>query len=215
MTDFETARERMIARDIADRGLTEPALLAAFRAVPRELFVAESDAAAAYGDAPLPIAAEQTISQPYIVALMIHAAGIGGGSRVLEVGAGSGYAAAVISRIASSVIAIERHVELAQAATARLARLGYRNVRIVPGDGMAGLREASPFDAILLAAAGREVPPALLDQLAPEGKLVMPLGAPEAAQQLIRVTRRRDGSLAREELGPVRFVPLVPGMAPG
>lgn len=209
--DFQAARERMIERHIAGRGLTDPALLRAFREVPREAFVAEGDAAAAYDDGPLPIAAGQTISQPYIVALMIDAAGVGADSRVLEVGAGSGYAAAVMSRVAASVVAVERHAALAAATAERIARLGYDNVRVVHGDGAAGVPDEAPFDAILVAAAGRELPHALLDQLAPCGVLVMPLGAPDAVQQLVRVRRGTDGSFEREDLGAVRFVPLIDG----
>jgi protein-L-isoaspartate(D-aspartate) O-methyltransferase len=205
----------MIERHIAGRGIGDPRILQAFREVPRELFVAEADAGAAYEDTPLPIAAGQTISQPYIVALMIEAAGIRPESHVLEVGAGSGYAAAVIGRIARSVVAIERHSNLADAAAERMVRLGYDNVRVVHGDGTVDVQQDASFDAILIAAAGREVPHRLLEQLRPGGALVMPLGNPAAAQQLIRVARRHDGSTEHEDLGAVRFVPLVPGLGGG
>ncbi len=211
MPDFSAARERMVERHIAGRGLTDPLLLDAFRAVPRELFVAEQDAACAYDDGPLPIPAEQTISQPYVVALMIHLARVRPGDRVLEVGAGSGYAAALLSRVAGSVVAVERHAELAALAAGRIARLGYDNVSIRHGDGALGVPEAAPFDAIILSAAASEVPPALPGQLRRGGALVMPLGAPEEVQRLVRIVRRDEGGFNREELGAVRFVPLVGG----
>jgi len=209
MTPFATAREAMVLNQIARRGIADPALLAAFRAVPREDFVAPEFAADAYGDYPLPIAAGQTISQPYIVALMIDAAGISGADRVLEVGAGSGYAAAVLGHVAASVVAIERHAELAAVARERIARLGLANVTIVEGDGTLGWPDAAPFDAILAAAGAARVPLPLLDQLRPGGRLVIPLGAPGAVQQLVKLTRNSDGRIACEELCPVRFVPLV------
>ncbi len=211
MPDFSAARERMVERHIAGRGLTDPLLLDAFRAVPRELFVAEQDAACAYDDGPLPIPAEQTISQPYVVALMIHLARVRPGDRVLEVGAGSGYAAALLSRVAGGVVAVERHAELAALAAGRIARLGYDNVSIRHGDGALGVPEAAPFDAIILSAAASEVPPALPGQLRRGGALVMPLGAPEEVQRLVRIVRRDEGGFNREELGAVRFVPLVGG----
>ena len=208
MPDFAEARERMVAQQIAGRGLADAALLDAFREVPRELFVAPDLAGEAYEDRPLPIEAGQTISQPYIVAFMIDAARVRPGQRVLEVGAGSGYAAAILGRIADSVVAIERHPELARIASERMERLGYRNVRIVEGDGTLGFAEEAPYDAILAAAAGRDVPEALLDQLAEGGILVMPVGAPSGAQRLVRV-RRRGGRFELEELDAVRFVPLI------
>jgi protein-L-isoaspartate(D-aspartate) O-methyltransferase len=171
--------------------------------------VPEAVRAFAYEDGPLPIEAGQTISQPYIVALMIEAAAIAPGSHVLEIGAGSGYAAAVLSRIAAEVIAIERHGELAGLAAARMAALGYANVRIVTGDGSAGWQEASPYDAILAAASGRHVPDPLKRQLKVGGALVMPIGAPGEMQNLVRVTRVAEESWAQDDLGPVRFVPLI------
>jgi protein-L-isoaspartate(D-aspartate) O-methyltransferase len=209
MTDFAALREAMVERQIAARGIKGPHVLAAMRAVPREAFVPEHLAGFAYDDSPLPIEADQTISQPYIVALMIEAAGIGPGARVLEVGAGSGYAAAVIGRIAAGVIAIERHQELAALAAERMARLGYGNVRIVHGDGSAGMPGEAPFDAILAAASGSHVPEALKRQLSIGGTLVMPVGEPGAVQSLVKVTRTGEDSYRTDDLGPVRFVPLI------
>ena len=209
MTDFAALREAMVDRQIAGRGLCDAALLAAMREVPRELFVPQAVREFAYEDGPLPIEAGQTISQPYIVALMIAAAGVVAGSQVLEIGAGSGYAAAVLSRIAGEVVAIERHGELADLAAARMAMLGYANVRIVTGDGSVGWPLGAPYDAILAAASGRHVPEALKRQLGTGGRLVMPIGAPGGMQSLVRVTRHGDEEWEREDLGPVRFVPLI------
>jgi len=209
MTDFAKLRATMVERQIAGRGIADEALLDAMRNVPREEFVAEADRALAYGDHPLPIGHGQTISQPYIVALMIGAAGIGPADRVLEVGAGSGYAAAVMGQLAARVIAVERKPELAAAARQRLARLGYANVTIVEGDGSSGWPAEAPFDAILAAASGSHVPQPLVDQLAPGGRLVMPVGGQLWAQKLVRIVKHADGHTGRESLGKVRFVPLI------
>ena len=209
MTDFAAEREAMVERQLRRRGISEPAILSAFRAVPREAFVGEGYGHLAYGDHPLPIEANQTISQPYIVALMIQAAGIENGDAVLEVGAGSGYAAAVIGCIAARVVAIERQHDLVEVARQRLERLGYTNVTIVEGDGTRGCPDQAPFDAILAAASGSHVPEALLAQLAPGGRIVMPLGGPGAVQELVKVTKQDDGILVWENLGAVRFVPLI------
>jgi protein-L-isoaspartate(D-aspartate) O-methyltransferase len=209
MADFAAPREQMVARQIAARGITDPHLLRALREVPREAFVADHLAAYAYDDNPLPIEAGQTISQPYIVALMIEAAEVAPGGKVLEIGAGSGYAAAVMGRIAGEVIAIERHAELAALARERMERLGYANVRIVHGDGSAGLPDEAPFDAILAAASGSHVPEALTGQLAVGGVLVMPVGEPGAIQSLIKVSRAGETDYRQQDLGAVRFVPLI------
>jgi protein-L-isoaspartate(D-aspartate) O-methyltransferase len=209
MTDFAELRGQMVERQIAGRGIREPALLDALRSAPREEFVAPEDRLQAYGDHPLPIGCGQTISQPYIVALMIEAARIRPGDRLLEVGAGSGYAAAVMSRLAAQVIAVERQPELAAAARDRLGRLGFANVRIVEGDGSRGWPEDAPFDAILAAASGSHVPRPLVEQLAPGGRLVMPVGGQLWAQTLVKITRQADGRTSRENLGKVRFVPLI------
>jgi len=209
LTDFAADREEMIERQLRRRGIVEPCILEAFRAVPREAFISDEYAHLAYGDHPLPIEANQTISQPYIVALMIQAAGIKAGDRVLEIGAGSGYAAAVISRIAGKVVGIERQHELVEVARERLRRLGFDNVVIVEGDGTRGFPEHAPFDAILAAASGSHVPKALIEQTAPGGTIVMPLGEPGWAQKLVKVTKANDGSLHQSDLGGVRFVPLI------
>jgi len=209
MTDYAAEREAMVERQLKRRGIVEQPIVNAFLAVPREAFVGAGYAHLAYGDHPLPIEAGQTISQPYIVALMIQAAAIEPGDKVLEVGAGSGYAAAVISRIASQVIAIERQHDLVEVARGRLERLGYDNVEIVEGDGTRGCRDQAPFDAILAAASGSHVPQPLIDQLAPGGRLVMPLGDRGSVQQLVKVIKRVDGWVSRENLGEVRFVPLI------
>jgi len=209
MTDYKAEREAMVERQLKRRGIGEKPILDAFLAVPREAFVSDDVAHLAYGDHPLPIEAGQTISQPYIVGLMIQAAAIKAGDKVLEVGAGSGYAAAVISRIAGTVIAIERQHDLVEVARARLQRLGYDNVEIVEGDGTRGCPDEAPFDAILAAASGSHVPEPLLAQLAPGGRIVMPIGSPGWAQELVKVTKQDDGILRQENLGGVRFVPLI------
>jgi protein-L-isoaspartate(D-aspartate) O-methyltransferase len=209
MTDFAELRAEMVERQIAGRGITDRGLLDAFRTVSRHEFVGPENASRAYDDHPLPIGSGQTISQPYIVALMIDAAGIGPADRVLEVGAGSGYAAAVLGQLAAQVIAVERKTDLAAAARDRIARLGYANIEIVEGDGSCGWPACAPFDAILAAASGSHVPQALVDQLAPGGRLVMPVGGQLWAQKLVKLTRLADGRTERQSLCKVRFVPLI------
>ena len=209
MTDYRAERDAMLHRQLRRRGIADERIIDAFRAVPREVFVDAGHARLAYGDHPLPIAAGQTISQPYIVALMIGAARIAPGARVLEVGSGSGYAAAVISRIAADVVGVERQHELVISARERLARLGYDNVEIVEGDGTTGWAANAPYDAILVAASGSHAPEPLLAQLAAGGALVMPIGQPGGVQRLVRVAKGQDGRLQRSDLGAVRFVPLI------
>jgi len=209
MRDFSILRDRMVDRQISARGLDNPRLLAAFRAVPREKFISVDYADYAYQDSPLPIESGQTISQPYIVALTIDAAGIEPGHKVLEVGAGSGYAAAIIGQIADEVIAVERHHELVELAGDRMRELGYRNVTIVEGDGTLGWPEHAPYDSIVAAASGSHVPQSWIAQLKPGGRIVMPIGDPQSVQSLVKVTKSRDGTLHREDLGEVRFVPLI------
>jgi protein-L-isoaspartate(D-aspartate) O-methyltransferase len=209
MIDFESRRKEMVDRQIAARGVRDRRVLEALRTVPREVFVPERLHEFAYEDTALPIEEEQTISQPYVVALMAEALEIGPGDRVLEVGAGSGYAAAVLSRVAGEVYAIERHRALAELAQERMRRLGYSNVHIVHGDGTLGWPEHAPYDAIAVAAGGPDVPPALQNQLAVGGRLVIPIGTDPRLQELVRVRRVAPDRFRRESLGAVRFVPLV------
>jgi len=199
----------MVRRHIAGRGISDARVLDAMASVPREHFVRPGLSHRAYADGPLPIGEGQTISQPYVVAWMAEAAELGTEDRVLEVGTGSGYAAAVLGLIAAEVYTIERHAVLAEGARERLHRLGYGNVHVRYGDGTAGWNEHAPYDAIVVAAAGPDVPEALRDQLVAEGRLVMPLGRPWRGQSLVRLRRGPKGSFTREELGAVRFVPLV------
>ena len=209
MRDFAQAREQMVQQQIAARGIADRRILDAFRAVPREAFVAEAERASAYQDAPQPIEAEQTISQPYIVALMIEAAELHEQDIVLEVGSGSGYAAAVIAQLVDEVIAIERHLQLARLASARIERLGYDNLSIYHGDGSFGFEDKAPFDAIIVSAAGSQIPDPLLAQLAIGGRLVMPVGEAGEVQTLVKITRLSDEDYEQEEIGAVRFVPLI------
>jgi protein-L-isoaspartate(D-aspartate) O-methyltransferase len=201
-------RTRMVTRDLRGRGITDEVVLGAMSTVPRERFVPPPLAGTAYDDSALPIDAGQTISQPYIVALMTEALELGPNDRVLEIGTGSGYAAAVLSRVAAEVWTIERHRTLVDQAIERLAGLGYDNVRIRVGDGTLGWSDAAPFDAIVVTAAAPSVPPALTDQLADGGRLVIPVGEETGDQELLRVRRTGD-ELHQDVLSPVRFVPLV------
>jgi protein-L-isoaspartate(D-aspartate) O-methyltransferase len=209
MADLSEARRRMVAHQIMERGVRSEAVARAMREVPREEFMGENMREFAYSDSPLPIGEGQTISQPYIVAYMTEALELEGGERVLEVGTGSGYAAAVLARIADEVYTIERHPGLARGARATLERLGYRNVRVLEGDGTRGWPDAAPYDAIVVAAGGAEVPPALRSQLAVGGRLVIPVGPTPREQRLVRVTRAGEDEFEAEDLLPVRFVPLI------
>ncbi|MEA2987802.1 MAG: hypothetical protein QOG83_513, partial [Alphaproteobacteria bacterium] len=209
MRQAVSERDRMVDAQIAGRGVHDPRVLAAMRQVPREAFVAEGLAEFAYEDAPLPIEEGQTISQPYIVAHMIEAAEVKPGDRVLEVGTGSGYAAAVLSRIAAQVYAIERHQTLVQLARRRFEQLGYRNIPLRHGDGTLGWSDAAPFDAVIVAAGGPEIPETLRTQLKVGGRLVMPIGLLEHQQRLVKVVRDGEREFHEEDLGPVMFVPLV------
>lgn len=209
MSDFTTERHFMVERQLAARGITDPAVLDAMRTVPREVFVPPDFAAEAYADGPLPIGEGQTISQPYVVALMAEALELRSGDRVLEIGAGSGYAAAVLAQVAAEVVAVERHRSLADDARERLRSLGYGNVEIVWGDGSKGWPERAPYDAIVAAAGAPAVPESLREQLAVGGRLVIPVGRDRTLQQLLRVRRLSTTEYAQEELGGVRFVPLV------
>jgi len=191
--------------------VSSAAVLRAMHAVPREEFVSDALRACAYDDRALPIACGQTISQPAVVAYMTEQLRLGPGDRVLEVGTGSGYQAAVLAEIVARVFTLERIPALAESAAARLARLGYRNVEVRCGDGTPGWPEAAPFDAIMVTAAADAIPPALLAQLAEGGRLIMPVGQPEGDQVLLRVERRPGGELTWHQLWGVRFVPLIAG----
>jgi protein-L-isoaspartate(D-aspartate) O-methyltransferase len=197
----------MVEKQLAGRGITDSAVLAAFRDVPREAFIDDAAADLAYADTPLPIGLGQTISQPYIVALTVAALRLHGGERVLEIGTGSGYAAAVLARIAGEVFTVERLAPLADTARERFARLGFSNVHVRCGDGTLGWPEHAPYDAIAVSASAPDVPEALLAQLAIGGSIVIPVG--DDWQVLVRVTRRSATETEREELAGVRFVPLI------
>lgn len=211
LPDSEKLRQRMVDRQLVRRGIADDRVLDAMRMVPREAFVPKYLARRAYDDCALPIEAEQSISQPYIVALMAEAAELKADDHVLEIGTGSGYAAAVLGRIAGQVHTIERYAVLAQTARARLAALGYGNIEVHCGDGMQGWPEAAPFDAILSAASGPGIPEAWKRQLAPGGRLVMPRGGMTSVQNLIKLKRTGEDEFAEENLGKVMFVPLVEG----
>ena len=211
--DTGSLRRAMVEHQIAGRGVRDPRVLEAMGEVPRELFVPAAESHEAYEDHPLPIGEGQTISQPYVVALMAEAVEVSPGDRVLEIGAGSGYGAAVLGRMGARVWTIERHLPLDEAARRSLTAAGSPDVEVVHGDGSVGLAEHAPYDAIVVTAAGPEVPSALLDQLAEGGRLVMPVGDPYA-QDLVRLRRRGD-TVTRESLGAVRFVPLLPDLPPG
>ncbi|MGV3484798.1 MAG: protein-L-isoaspartate(D-aspartate) O-methyltransferase [Planctomycetaceae bacterium] len=206
---FGTQRERLVDHELRLLGIRDEAVLKAMRDVPREDFVSEELREFAYRNAPLPIEAGQTISQPLVVAEMAEALELDPDDRVLEIGTGSGYAAAILSRIARQVFSVERHSQLAQTATERLQRLGYHNISIQCGDGTLGWPEHAPFDAIVVAAGSPGIPPALLDQLSIGGRLVIPVGETKEAQHLIRVLRRANDQFEYEEMGAVRFVPLI------
>jgi protein-L-isoaspartate(D-aspartate) O-methyltransferase len=209
MPDFPSARERMVDMQIARRGVRDARVLSAMRSVPREEFVLPGYQEFAYEDTPLSIGAGQTISQPYIVGLMLEAAELQTGDRVLEVGAGCGYAAAVMSRMVAEVYAIERIAALAHAARQRLERLGFHKVTLRCGDGTEGWSEHAPFDAIIVAAGGPEAPAALKQQLAIGGRLVIPVGNEERRQTLLKIVRHGEHDFEQQTLGEVLFVPLI------
>jgi protein-L-isoaspartate(D-aspartate) O-methyltransferase len=205
----DAQRERMVREQIEARGVRDARVLAALRRVPRELFLREGLEEFAYQDTPLPIEADQTISQPFVVAYMTESLRLAGGEKVLEIGTGSGYAAAVLAEIAGEVFTVERYANLAASASARLARLGYANVHVLCGDGTLGWPEQAPFDAIVVAAGGPEIPRSLREQLAIGGRLVIPVGATAREQRLVRITRVAEHRWDQEDLIAVAFVPLV------
>jgi protein-L-isoaspartate(D-aspartate) O-methyltransferase len=194
------------------RGIADQAVLRAMDEVPRTQFVEPDSAASAYADQALPIACGQTISQPYVVAYMSEQLSVRPHHRVLEVGTGSGYQAAVLSRLAREVVSIERYRTLAEQARGRLAALGYNNVEVAVGDGFAGVPAKAPFDRIIVTAAAEREPPTLVDQLSEGGIMVLPIGPHHGAQHIIKLTKSQTG-VVRETLIPVRFVPLLPGQA--
>ncbi|MGX1791086.1 protein-L-isoaspartate(D-aspartate) O-methyltransferase [Bosea sp. NPDC055332] len=199
----------MVEQQLAGRGIRDGNVLDAMRQVPREIFVANQLAEFAYRDGPIPIGEGQTISQPYVVALMLEAAGIAAQDKVLEVGAGSGYAAAVISRMAHKVWAIERHSTLAAQAAERLQRLGYGNAEILCADGTKGWPTAAPFDAIIVSAGSSTIPAPLKRQLAIGGRLLIPVACSEYGQMLTKLARQGEDAFASEVLAAVSFVPLI------
>lgn len=209
MSGFDAARGRMVEEQIARRGIRDPRVLAAMRRVPREHFLPEGQRESAFADAPQPIGQGQTISQPFIVALMAEAARIAPADRVLEIGTGTGYAAAVLAELAASVVTVERIGALADSARERLRALGYGHVTVRAGDGTRGAADMAPFDAIIVSAGGPVVPQALCDQLAIGGRLVIPVGPEIGRQRLLRVTRSPDKTCTQEDLGAVHFVPLI------
>ncbi len=208
MTDLSEARDRMLNSHLRARGITDKRVLTAMAEVPREAFVRRDQFAHAYDDCPLPSVEGQTISQPFIVALMIQALRPEPEAIALDVGAGTGYAAAVLSRLISRVVAVEYHAALADQARARCQQLGYDNIEFHVGDGRLGWPDQAPFDLVHVAACSPEVPPALTEQLADGGRLILPLGDPSTSQQLVRLTRSGE-TFSRETLGHVRFVPLL------
>jgi protein-L-isoaspartate(D-aspartate) O-methyltransferase len=215
VTDFVSLRARMVERQLRRRGIADERVLAAMGEVPREAFVPERLRDRAYADSALPIGEEQTISQPWIVAAICQALELEGGERVLEVGSGSGYSAAVLSRLATEVVGIERHASLVSGARAALERLGVDNVELVVGDGSRGLPDLAPFEAIAVHATAPAAPQTLLGQLGDGGRLVVPIAADGV--DMLTAFRRRGGELDEVAIGPCRFVPLIgeEGYGPG
>lgn len=208
MNDFALARDRMIIEQLEARGIHDPRVLEAFRRVARERFVDPERIGEAYADKPLPIVEGQIISQPYIVALMLQSAEISPSDRVLEIGAGSGYAAALLAHLAQRIWTIERHARLARFAGARIAELGLSNVTVLRGDGTPGWPHAAPFDVIIVSAGAPTVSATLKQQLAIGGRLVIPIGPTERSQRLLKIVRLDKSEFAEEDLGAVSFVPL-------
>lgn len=205
---FWAERLAMVESQLRGRGIRDQRVLAAMSRVPRHEFVRQQHRPDAYADHPVPIGEQQTTSQPYIIAAMLQAAEIVPQDRVLEIGAGSGYQTALLAELAAHVFAVERHPALSAHARSTLERLGYKNVTMIDGDGSLGLPQHSPFDVIIVAAAAPRVPPALVEQLAPGGRLVVPVG--DSQQQVLQLARKRsDGTVAVSSLEGCRFVPLI------
>jgi protein-L-isoaspartate(D-aspartate) O-methyltransferase len=204
---FRAEREAMVEHQLRRRGIHDQRVLEAMRMAPRHEFVRDRDWSDAYADHPVVIPEQQTTSQPYIIAAMLQAAEIKPGDRVLEIGAGSGYQTALLAELASHVFAIERYPTLVDAARQVLDRLGYHNIALVAGDGSLGLPQAAPFDVIIVSAAAPRVPGALVDQLAPGGRMVIPVG--DASQQVLKLVRKYDNHISETTLEGCRFVPLI------
>jgi protein-L-isoaspartate(D-aspartate) O-methyltransferase len=207
---YQTMRMKMVNDQIVKRGIRNPLTIKAMEKVPRHLFVSSELMDRAYEDNPLPIGYDQTISQPFIVAYMTEIAKPSKWKKVLEIGTGSGYQAAVLAEIADTVYTIEIIPELAKQATARLAKMGYKNIITKQGDGYKGWKEHAPYDIIMVTAADDHIPQPLIDQLAENGRLVMPIGSPSSAQQLVLATKK-GGKIEKKKLAMVRFVPLLHG----
>ncbi|MBC8285930.1 MAG: protein-L-isoaspartate(D-aspartate) O-methyltransferase [Nitrospinae bacterium] len=207
--DFESARKEMVENQIKRRGIQDAAVLQALLKVPRHLFVEPEDLSRAYSDFALPIKENQTISQPYIVALMTQSAMLKADDHVLEIGTGSAYQAAVLAEIVKEVYSIEIVESLARTAASRLKELGYNNVTVRHGDGYRGWQKKSPFDAILITAATPKIPRPLLDQLKVGGRMVLPLGQTGSSQELMVLTKQEDGSLKEKFITGVVFVPMT------
>ena len=207
MLDLSPTKATMLRRHLRGRGIHDPCVLEAMAAVPREAFLPPELQDEAYADRALPIACDQTISQPYIVALMTQALELSGTETVLEIGTGSGYQTAILANLAARVVSLERHAALSATARRRLAALGYQNVELVIGDGTLGWPPRAPYGRIIVTAAAADYPPALIEQLADGGLLVIPVGGAE--HQVLQAVRKRDGRLATAALSPCRFVPLI------
>lgn len=206
---FAQARKRMVEEQITARGVEDQRVLWAMETVPRHLFVPQELRSLSYEDSPLPINSGQTISQPYIVAFMTELLNLKETDKVLEIGTGSGYQAAILSLLVRKVHTIEIKKDLAVKASDTLTRLGYYNVTVYARDGYLGIPDEAPFDAIIVTAAAPEIPPALLDQLRPGGRMVVPVGRPFRTQDLILVTKEADGEIKKKVVAPVLFVPLT------
>jgi protein-L-isoaspartate(D-aspartate) O-methyltransferase len=208
LNNYYNMRQQMVETQIVQRGIKDPRIIAAMRKVERHLFLDEALWPEAYDDHPLPIGEKQTISQPYIVALMTEALTLTGKERVLEIGTGSGYQTAIMAELAEQVCSMERIAVIAQRARKLLDQMRYTNIVITVGDGTHGWREYAPYDAIIVTAASPAMPKPLIDQLTPGGRLIIPLGE-ESSQQLILYSKHKDGSVSTEDYGGVRFVKLI------